>query len=267
MTSRVESPVAVVTGAASGIGRAFVLALAQRGYACVGSDVNERGLQALADAVAGSAGSVSVLRADVSDAQDVKRLAERSIERHGRVDLLINNAGILSTGRTWEMPLDQWRRVLEVNLFGLVNALHSFVPRMLAQGSGHIVNMASAAALTSHAFVGAYSASKHSVLALSESLARELEAVGSNVRVSVVFPTAVSTDIARGLGERPAGEAPPIDRLLMDLSASGMSAADLVDFVLAALDQGAFAIFPHPAVRKRAAERIDGLLGNLRSAR
>lgn len=91
--------------------------------------------------------------------------------------------------------------------------------------------------------------------------------MGSNVRVSVVVPSAVSTDIARGPRERPAAEALSIDSLLMDLSASCMSAAELVDSVLAALDQGAFAIFPHPAVRKRATERIDDLLGDLRSAR
>ena len=144
MTTGPVPPVAVVTGAASGIGRAFVLELARRGYACVGADLDESALGDIAGELATDKWLGVV--ADVSRATDVERLAEFSFDRFGRVDLLINNAGTLATGKSWEMPIATWRRVLDINLFGPVHAVHSFVPRLIAQGFGQVVNIASAAA-------------------------------------------------------------------------------------------------------------------------
>lgn len=258
MTDGPVTPVAVVTGAASGIGRAFVVELARRGYACVGADIDESALAALASEVE----PVRWLgvRADVSSAADIEQLAELSFGRFGRVDLLINNAGILATGKSWEMPLAKWRQVLDVNLLGPVHAVHSFVPRLIAQGHGHIINMASAAALAAHADTAAYAASKHGLLALSESLARELEAMGNPVRVSVVFPGAVRTGIARELGADASNAALPINRLLADLATGGAAPEEVAALVLSAVETGTFAVFPQVKVRDRAAERLGALL-------
>lgn len=250
--------VAVVTGAASGIGHAFVRALARRGYACVGADIDETALAALAIEVEPS--RWLGVRTDVANATDVERLADLTFAQFGRVDLLINNAGILATGRSWEMPLAKWRQVLDVNLLGPVNAVHSFVPRLIAQGRGHVVNVASAAALAAHAHTAAYAASKHGLLALRESLARELEAMGSPVRVSVVFPGAVKTGIARDLNADAAAVALPINRLLADLATKGAEPDDVVAQVLSAVESNTFAVFPQAQVRDRASERLRALL-------
>lgn len=258
MTDGPGAPVAVVTGAASGIGYAFVRELARRGYSCVGADIDESALAALGNELEST--RWLGIRADISSAADVERLAELSFARFGRVDLLVNNAGILATGRSWEMPIATWRKVLDVNLLGPVNAVHSFVPRLIAQGNGHIVNMASAAALAAHAHTAAYAASKHGLLALSEALARELEAMGSPVRVSVVFPGAVKTGIARDLSADAATVALPINRLLADLATKGAEPDDVVAQVLSAVGSGTFAVFPQVKVRDRAAERLSALL-------
>jgi NAD(P)-dependent dehydrogenase (short-subunit alcohol dehydrogenase family) len=255
-----DRQVAVVTGAASGIGRAFALRLLRRGDACVAADIDRAGLASLAEEAASAAERLSTWVTDVADPADVESLADHSFRRFGSTDLLINCAGILLTGRSWEIPLDQWRRVLEVNLFSLVHALHSFVPRLIAQGRGHIVNIASMAAVTSGALVGPYSTSKHGVLAVSECLARELQAIGSPVRVSVVLPGAVETGIARDLAADTADDAGELNRTLRDAIAEGMPADQLVDFVLDRMAAGAFAIFPHPAVCESARRRLESLL-------
>lgn len=259
MTTGPVPPVAVVTGAASGIGRAFVLELARRGYACVGADIDESALGDIAGELATDKWLGVV--ADVSRATDVERLAEFSFDRFGRVDLLINNAGTLATGKSWEMPIATWRRVLDINLFGPVHAVHSFVPRLIAQGFGQVVNIASAAALAAHAHTAAYAASKHGLLALSESLARELAAMGSPVRVSVVFPGAVRTGIARELVADAGNATLPINRLLVDLATKGAEPQDVVRQVLGEVEAGTFAIFPETKVRDRASERLKTLLG------
>lgn len=251
--------VAVVTGAATGIGCAFVRELGRRGYACVGADINETALAELE--VEFESDKWLGVRTDVSNAADVEHLAERSLARFGRVDLLINNAGILATGRSWEMPIAKWRQILDVNLLGPVNAVHSFVPRLIAQRHGHIVNVASAAALAAHAYTAAYAASKHGLLALSESLAHELEAVGSPVRVSVVFPGAVKTTIARRLVADAGNATLPINRLLSGLATNGAEPSDVVRQVLSEVEAGTFAIFPQTTVKDRAADRLKTLLG------
>jgi NAD(P)-dependent dehydrogenase (short-subunit alcohol dehydrogenase family) len=248
-------PVAVVTGASSGIGRAFVLVLSRRGYSCVGADLDAAGLATLSsDPISRGA---ATLMTDVSRADDMERLAQFAFERFGRVDLLVNNAGVLGTGVSWQTPAEAWRRILDVNLFSVIHAMRSFVPRLVEQGTGHIVNIASLAALTSGALVGPYSTSKHGVLAISECVARELAQTGSSVGVSVVFPGAVQTNLARPLLSRNDRPASRIDQVLNELTAQGMAPEQLVEFVLTAVAAGSFGVFPHPAVRDAARARLE----------
>lgn len=253
------APVAVVTGAASGIGRALVQALLQRGYDCLAADVDAPGLAALAEA-AGRPQALRTQPCDVRDAAQAQRLAEAAFAWRGGVDLLVNSAGVLSTGRVWDLAPEEWRRVLGINLDGVLHMVQAFMPRLLVQGRGLVLNVASMASLTAGADVAAYSVSKHGVLALSECLARDLLEVGSAVRVAVAFPGAVRTAIAERLMDKPAAQIGDWDRRLHALLAQGMLPEELATRVLDAALGGAFAIFTHDEVRDFAAARLAGLL-------
>lgn len=255
------APVAVVTGASSGIGRAFVHELRSRGYACVAADCDTIGLHRLANSDVHSARDVAldVVTTDVSVPEDIQRLADYTFDRFGRVDVLLNCAGILSAGLSWEISSEEWRRLLDVNLFSVVDAHRAFMPRLIEQGSGHIVNIASMAAVTSGAMVGPYSASKHGVLAVSECLAREIASLGLPIKVSVVCPGAVDTGIATAQSATVESGAAAMAGLRQVISA-GMSPVRLVALVLEGLDRDEFCIFPHADVRKSARRRVDQLL-------
>jgi NAD(P)-dependent dehydrogenase (short-subunit alcohol dehydrogenase family) len=144
-------------------------------------------------AAAPLAGSVSTAPLDVRDAAAVNALVTDVIDRHGRIDLMFNNAGIVIGGRTDEMSVEHWDRVLDVNLKGVVNGVAAAYPVMVEQGSGHIVNTASTAGLAPAVMVAAYSASKHAVVGLSGALRPEAAQYG--VRVSVVCPGSIDTPI------------------------------------------------------------------------
>ena len=162
--------VAVVTGAASGIGLALVEALAAEGHDLHG------------------------VPTDVSDAAAVEALADAAVERFGALHIAVNNAGIVNRGLAWEIPLEGWRRVLDVNLWGVLHGIHSFVPRILASGEdGHVVNTASMAAVLPIDRLGPYTVAKHGVLGLSDVLRLDLAKVGAPIGVSVVMPGMIRT--------------------------------------------------------------------------
>jgi len=176
---------AVVTGAASGIGRALAHRLAREGMRLVLADVDRRALAQLSRELPGA----MAVRTDVSRMADVEALADEAYARFGAVHLLCNNAGIAAYGRVWEVPLARWRRVVAVNLWGVIHGCLAFLPRMIAQrGPAHVVNTASMAGLVTPPLGGPYSASKHAVVAVSEALAQDLAGQGSAVGVSVLCP-------------------------------------------------------------------------------
>ena len=175
--------VAVVTGAAQGIGRRTAEVLAAEGYAVAVFDLQQ--VTGLGDAL--------VVTGDVTDAADVDRLATAVLERFGRVDALVNNAGIAYIAPAEATPLDHWRRVLEVNLTGPFLLSQALGRHMLAQGSGAIVNIASVAGLRGVADRAAYNASKHGLVGLTRTLAAEWG--GRGVRVNAVCPGWVKTDM------------------------------------------------------------------------
>jgi NAD(P)-dependent dehydrogenase (short-subunit alcohol dehydrogenase family) len=181
---RLEGRVAVVTGAASGIGRALAAGLVAEGASVVLADVDGDAVRAVADEV----GGVGVA-CDVSDAESVQALADAAVSRFGAVHVVCNNAGVSGRfGRTWATPIEEWRWVMDVNVFGVVHGIRSFVPILLAQDEAHIVNTASAAAFEALPGMGPYAASKHAVLGLSEALRRE---ISPHVGVSVLIPGGV----------------------------------------------------------------------------
>ncbi|RKH27345.1 SDR family NAD(P)-dependent oxidoreductase [Corallococcus sicarius] len=187
-------PRAVVTGAGSGLGRALCEALASRQARVLVSDVDPATAQETARRITGLGGEAHVYPCDVTDAEAVEGLARAADDAFGGVDLLVNNAGVGAAGAIGEMPLAEWRRVMDVNLWGVIHGCHAFVPRMRKQGSGHVLNIASLAGLVYAPHLGAYNTSKAAVVALSETLYAELRPLG--LGVTVACPTFFRTNIA-----------------------------------------------------------------------
>jgi NAD(P)-dependent dehydrogenase (short-subunit alcohol dehydrogenase family) len=186
--------VGVVTGAASGIGLAVATAFAAEGMRVVMADVDEEGLDRHVRTLGEGGADVHGVAADVRHPADVERIGQRAVERYGTLHVAVNNAGIVNGGTSWELSLDEWRRVLDVNLWGVIHGIRTFVPLILAGGEeGHVVNVASMAAVLPLARLGPYTVAKHGVLGLSDVLRAELDAAGAPVGVSVVMPGRVRT--------------------------------------------------------------------------
>lgn len=211
--------VAVVTGAASGIGRAMAERFAAEGMKIVLADVEQEELAKTKSEMQTNGATVLAVQTDVSRFRDVENLAEKTLDSFGAVHLLCNNAGVLSGRPIWEHTLADWEWVLGVNLWGVVHGIKAFVPIMLDQDTEcHIVNTASVAGLLSLPFIGIYDVAKHGVVTLSEVLHRELLLKNSKVKVSVLCPGSVKTRLGgsgrnrpRGLQNPPADDAPSFE--------------------------------------------------------
>lgn len=186
----------VVTGASSGIGRATALAFARRGARLAVCDIDGEGLRSLQAEVEGMGGECYREVVDVAQAWQVEEFCANTYKEMGRVDVLVNNAGVACSGRFEEMSIDDWRWITGINLWGVIHGCHYFYPRMIDQGGGgHIVNISSAAALVPLPFGAAYCATKSAVLAISETL--RAEAALHEIGVSAVCPGFVNTSIVR----------------------------------------------------------------------
>lgn len=183
-----------ISGAGSGIGYALCLALLARGDRVWAIDRQATGLRRLKAAV-GSHADLTTVELDVSDAEAVTASQQALVARHGRIDMVFNNAGILAGGPVGAMRMDDWRRIIDVNLWGVIHGSQAAWALMQAQGGGHIVNTASSAGLMPVAGMAAYTASKHAVVGLSTTLREEGRALG--IRVSCVIPGLVDTGIFR----------------------------------------------------------------------
>ncbi|MGH8909022.1 MAG: SDR family NAD(P)-dependent oxidoreductase [Egibacteraceae bacterium] len=262
-----QGRVAVVTGAGSGIGRGLAVRFAQEGMQVVLTDIDEEALRALE----GTLGPAAIAHVtDVSDEESVRALADRAYEAFGAVHVLCNNAGVVGPpGPVWESTAADWEWVLGVNLLGVVHGIRVFVPRMLTQGSdAHIVNTASLAGLVSFPGVGAYGASKHAVVTLSEQLALELREHGAAIGVSVLCPALVRTRIFEAERNRPArlrnpGQRPNLpDERVTEFSAAGLEPDVVADAVVNAIRDSRFSVLTHPewldAISARCAGIVEG---------
>ncbi len=184
--------VAVVTGGASGIGRAIATALVLRGDVVTVADLDKAGAVRVADRLS-EHGTAEAAELDVTDPEAVAALFREAAERHGRLDLVFNNAGIAVGGRTDELTLDHWNKTLDVNLRGVIHGVHAAYPIMVAQGHGHILNTASLAGLVPAPMMLPYTTTKHAVVGLS--LALRAEAAAHGVRVSAICPGFVDTPL------------------------------------------------------------------------
>ena len=244
--------VAVVTGGASGIGKAMAERFLHEGMAVAIADVEAEALEKAVAALS-ARGEVHGFPADVSDPESVDDLARGVIERFGTFDVICNNAGVGGhLGRAWETPIEDWQWVLGVNLMGVVHGVRSFVPTLVAKGSGHVVNTSSVAGWAAPPAMSPYAASKHAVLAISEALRGELRE--SNVGVSVLCPSGVKTNIldsARNwpvrLGEPPDTPGDPLTtevnrRLPQVITANGVDPEVAADAVVAAIRTNRFVV-------------------------
>ena len=199
-----KDKVAVVTGAASGIGRAIADRCAKEGMKVVLADINKEDLATAEAELTATGATVLAVPTDVSKAGDVEALARKTLEAFGGVHLLFNNAGVGTIGTLWENTLADWKWVIGVNLWGVIHGVRTFVPLMLEQDTeGHIVNTSSIAGLTRGDKVGVYYMTKHGVVALSETLHYELAHRDSKLKVSVLCPGMVKTGILESDRNRP----------------------------------------------------------------
>ena len=195
--------VAVVTGGASGIGLGLARRFGAEGMRVVIGDIEEGPLAAAVAELSDAGVEVEGVVTDVSDAAQVQALADAAVARFGGVHVVCLNAGVGSGGLSWETTTDTWEWVLGVNLWGVINGIRSFVPLLMQQDAGHIVNTASVAGLVAGPFMGPYNASKHAVVALSETLLHELAMSAGHVHVSVLCPGWVNTRIGESGRNRP----------------------------------------------------------------
>lgn len=225
-----QSPTVVITGAGGGFGRALAVELSKRAAHLVLGDIDLDACTATArHARAAGAASARPIRCDVTRLADVEALAAAC---PGPVDLVVNNAGVASAGRIGDLPLDDWRWTVEVDLWGVVHGCHVFVPVLRRQGRGHVLNVASAAGLLSPPHTPAYNVAKAGVVALSETLAAEL--AGTHIGVTVVCPSYFRTNIAAGGRYTDAGTRAAAHRLV----AGGKTADAVAQAALEAVERG-----------------------------
>ncbi|MHB8647833.1 MAG: SDR family oxidoreductase [Thermomicrobiales bacterium] len=203
LTPAFTGKVALVTGAGSGIGRASAMAFARAGARVVVSDIAVSGGEETVRMIAAAGGEATFAQTDVTKASEVAALIEKTVEVYGRLDCAHNNAGVLALGDIVSCTEEEWDRVLNVNLKGVWLCLKYEIPRMVAQGGGAIVNTASIAGLSGTSGAVAYGASKHGVVSLTKSAARQYASAG--VRINAVCPGYTDTPMAEFIFERRPG--------------------------------------------------------------
>jgi clavulanate-9-aldehyde reducatase len=193
MSIDLSGQVVAVTGASSGIGEAAALACAQAGAAVALAARRTERIEALAQRIRDEGGRAIAMTTDVGEEDEARAFVEHAHAALGRLDVLVNNAGVMLLGPIENAPTEEWRRMIHANLFGVIYCTHAALPLMRGQGSGHIVNVSSVAGRVARAGSGVYNLTKFGVGAFSESLRQEGVAIG--VRVTLIEPGAVATEL------------------------------------------------------------------------
>jgi NAD(P)-dependent dehydrogenase (short-subunit alcohol dehydrogenase family) len=262
--------VAVVTGAASGIGNALATRFAAEGMKVVLADVEEDALNGAAKRLADTGAEVLPVVTDVSKVDQVTDLAHSTFDAFGTAHVVCNNAGVATGGPIWQLTEADWAWVLGVNLWGVIHGISAFVPRLVEQGEGHVVNTASIAGLTSAPLMAPYNASKHAVVTISETLQHELTLHGSPVKVSVLCPGWVNTRIADAERNRPPELRNPEDEIdpvgeaaqsfLRNLLTSGLDPAEVAAMVFDAVRDERFYVLTHPEMTRMVQARMEEII-------
>jgi len=252
-----KGKVAVITGGASGIGRGIAEWCVREGIKVVLADIDEADLTKAESELKSSGGTVLGVRTDVSKRAEVELLARRAVDTFGQVHLLFNNAGVAAGGAPWEATWNDWEWVIGVNLWGVIHGVKVFTPLMRAQNTEcHIVNTSSTAGLVVGSTSAPYAATKHAVVALSESLYLTLQQRDSQIKVSVLCPGLVRTNIANAerhrpaeLGNEPVPMTPERQAGLAAFKAAidtGMAPLEVAEAVFDAIQKEQFYILPDP---------------------
>lgn len=261
--------VAVVTGAGGGIGSALAARCVARGMSVVLADLHADSLGPVAEQLTAGGASVLAVPTDVSDEASMAALRDAAYERFGTVHLVCNNAGVIGgLAHTWEVPASEWRWVFGVNVMGVVNGINAFVPRLVEQGDGYVLNTASEAGVAAGSAASAYSATKHAVVSLSESLANDLAMLASPVGVTVLCPGPVGTKIYESARHRPTGVTAPSGEYTDMLSAAttslitgGVSPEEIAEFAFGAIDERRFYALSDPeTILPRVRSRFEAIL-------
>lgn len=266
-----QGKVAVITGAAEGIGRALAEQAAVRGMKLVLADISAAKLDETVMALRAGGAEVEGVQVDVSRAEQVEALAARAFERFGNVHLLVNNAGVALAKSAWETTPADWEWVLGVNLHGVIHGVRAFVPRMLEKGEeGHIVNTASVAGLVSQPAMAAYNVSKFGVVTLTEGLHHDLTLRKTRLKASVLCPGWVKTRIAESDRHRHADQRTDRGRLDPVTAKTGLSMHHAVqqgiapekvaNEVFAAIETERFYILTHPETKAGVRIRMEDIL-------
>jgi NAD(P)-dependent dehydrogenase (short-subunit alcohol dehydrogenase family) len=271
-----EGKVAVITGAASGIGRELANVAAGLGMKLVLADVQVHPLERASAELQAEGASVLAMVCDVRKGRLVQELADAAVARFGAVHLVFNNAGVSAGGLVWESSEADWEWVLGVNLWGAIHGVRIFTRLMLARAArepgyrGHIVNTASMAGLVNPPAMGVYNVSKHAVVALSESLYHDLRLVDAPIGVSVLCPYVVPTAIVHAHRQRPedvkAVDEPTASQLAAQamreqaVAAGTVSALDVARLAFEAVREERFYIYSHPQAMDGVAERMEAIV-------
>lgn len=265
--------VAVITGAASGIGRALADQCAAEGMKVVLADVEIEALSRAANEIETTGAAVLAVPTDVSRADQVAALAQKTMDTFGRVDLLCNNAGVGAGSTIWGSTLADWEWVMGVNLWGVIHGVRSFVPLMLAQDSeGHIVNTASITGLLPYHPVAPYQVTKHAVVGLTEHLDFSFRQSGAKLRASVLCPGWVQSQIMDSYRNRPPALQNPPERETLTPQieaavahmrqelAKGLPAARVAGMVFEVIRRQQLYILTHPDMNQFIRQRFDAVL-------
>jgi len=247
-----DNRTAFITGGASGIGLAIARSLGMRGASVMLADIDGTGALRAAEKVADEGITASSVGCDVSDAAAVRAAAAATLDRFGKVHIIVNNAGVSLDGKPGEIPLEDWRWIVDINLMGIVHGVEIFLPHIRSHGEGgHVVNMASIAGLWPTAGSGPYAATKFAVVGYSEAIRQDLEPEG--IDVSVICPGWVRTGILDTRDRRPsagdgaaAGRQSETMRMAEEAVAGGIDPALVGEWVVESMAEKRFYIFTHP---------------------
>ena len=262
---------AVITGGASGIGLGMARSFAGRGMKLVLADLNEELLKAAEGEFTEAGTSVVCQVCDVSKLEDVERLAEVTMDSFGAVHVVCSNAGVGIPTSARNVKLADWEWIINVDLWGPIYAVKTFLPLIEEQGIGHINATSSMAGLISSQMMGAYNVAKHGVVALMAAVERELRAKKSNVRASVLCPGPINTNISRhsvdlrpGRG-KPKGDSEKAGKMAGNIQAAlqqGMHPDEVGELVASAVEQEKFWILTHPHWSKTVQEQLDAMVND-----
>ncbi len=236
---RLKGKRAVITGAGSGLGREIALGIARRNWDILVSDIREERAVETLRMVQQAGGKGCAMQCDVRNLKQVEEMACRAFEKWEGVDLLVNNAGVTCTGYIATTPIENWKWIIDVNLWGVLHGCHAFIPRMKQQGQGHIVNVASIAGIISLPEMGAYNATKAAVISLSETLRTEL--APDNIGITAVCPSMFSSNLFESLRYE-TDEQRQIAKYLFDTAS--MTAAEVAGHVIRAVEKNRLYVLP-----------------------